>query len=119
VRERCQLLLEPGEEIRYIFPASSAVITVGPAVAPFYIVVTERSVVVLTARFLNRDRPDGVWARYARATRLGPMETSLGPAFDLGGVTFEVDEEYAAIVGAADAELDGPSTMPEDPLPGL
>jgi hypothetical protein len=31
----------------------------------------------------------------------------------------EVDEEYAAVVAAADAELDGPSGMPVDPFPQL
>jgi hypothetical protein len=31
----------------------------------------------------------------------------------------EVDEEYAAVVAAADTELDGPSGMPVDPFPQL
>lgn len=119
VRERCQRLLEPDERIRYLFPATSTVLPVGLAVAPFYVAVTDRSVVVLTARFLRRDRPDSVWARHPRTTRLGPLDTSLGPSFVLGDVTFEVDEEYAAIIGAADAELDGPAGLPEDPLPDL
>lgn len=118
-RQRCREFLEPGEQIRYVFPANSAVLTIGPAVAPFYIVVTQRSIVVLTASFLHRKRPNGVWARYPRTTKLGPMDTSLGPTFDLGGIAFEVDEEYAAVIGAADAELDGPSGLPEDPLPDL
>lgn len=118
-RERCQQFLQPGEEIRYVFPATSAVLPVGPAVAPFYVVITDRSIVVLTARFLRRARPDGVWARYPRSTRLGPLDTSLGPSFVLGDVIYEVDEEYAAVVGAADAELDGEAALPEDPLPDL
>jgi hypothetical protein len=118
-RERCQQFLQPGEEIRYVFPATSAVMPVGPAVAPFYIVITDRSIVVLTARFLRRSRPDGVWARYPRSTRLGPLDTSLGPSFVLGNVMYEVDEEYAAMVGAADAELAGEAALPEDPLPDM
>ncbi|MGH8774245.1 MAG: hypothetical protein ACRDWI_03420 [Jiangellaceae bacterium] len=119
VRERCQRLLAPGEQIRYLFPANSAVLPVGLGVAPFFVAVTDRSVVVLTASFLRRNRPDGVWARHPRNTRLGPLEMSLGPTFALGDVVFEVDEEYAAIIGAADAELDGPARLPEDPLPDL
>ena len=118
-RERCQQLLRPGEEIRYVFPAASAVLPIGLAVAPFYVVITDQSIVVLTAKFLHRSRPDAVWARYPRSTRLGPLDTSLGPAFVLGDVIFEVDEEYAAVVGAADAELDGETALPEDPLPDL
>jgi hypothetical protein len=31
----------------------------------------------------------------------------------------EVDEEYAAVVAAADAELDGSAGMPDDPFPQL
>jgi hypothetical protein len=118
-RDKCQQLLEPGEEIRYVFPATSAVLTIGPAAASFYIVVTDRAIVVLTARFLRRNQPAGVWARHPRSTRLGPLDTSLGPAFVLGNVVFEVDDEYAAIVGAADAELEGGDSLPEDPLPDL
>ena len=68
---------------------------------------------------LRRNRPDQVWGRFPRTTRLGPLESSLGPAFELGGMIFEVDEEYAAEVAAADAELEGPAGMPDDPFPQL
>jgi len=119
VRERCQELLEPGEQIRYLFPATSAVMSVGIAAAPFFVAVTDRAIVLITGKFLRRNRPDQVWERLPRNTRLGPLETSLGPAFDLGGMILEIDEEYAAVVSAADAELDGPAGMPDDPFPHL
>jgi len=91
----------------------------GIAAAPFFVAVTDRAIVLITGRFLRRNRPDQVWERFPRTTRLGPLETSLGPAFHLGGMILEVDEEYAAVVAAADAELDGPSGMPVDPFPQL
>jgi hypothetical protein len=119
VRKRCQELLEPGEQIRYLFPATSAVMSIGIAAAPFFVAVTDRAIVLITGKFLRRNRPDQVWERFPRKTRLGPLETSLGPAFHLGGMILEVDEEYAAVVAAADTELDGPSGMPVDPFPQL
>ncbi|HZY28663.1 MAG TPA: hypothetical protein VFE49_10470 [Jiangellaceae bacterium] len=119
VRERCQELLEPGEQIRYLFPATSAVMSIGIAAAPFFVAVTDRAIVLVTGKFLRRNRPDQVWGRFPRTTRLGPLESSLGPAFELGGMIFEVDEEYAAEVAAADAELEGPAGMPDDPFPQL
>ena len=119
VRERCQELLEPGEQIRYLFPATSAVMSIGIAAAPFFVAVTDRAIVLVTGKFLRRNRPDQVWGRSPRTTRLGPLESSLGPAFELGGMILEVDEEYAAEVAAADAELEGPAGMPDDPFPQL
>ena len=119
VRERCQELLEPGEQIRYLFPATSAVMSIGVVAAPFFVAVTDRAVVLVSGRFLRRNRPDQIWSRFPRSTRLGPLETSLGPAFALGGIIFEVDEEYAAVVAAADAELEGQAGMPDDPFPQL
>jgi hypothetical protein len=119
VRERCQELLEPGEQIRYLFPATSAVMSIGIAAAPFFVAVTDRAIVLITGKFLRRNRPDQVWGRFLRNTRLGPLDTSLGPAFELGGMILEVDEEYAAEVAAADAELEGPAGMPDDPFPQL
>ncbi len=119
VRASCQELLEPGEQIRYLFPATSAVMAIGIAAAPFFVAVTDRAIVLITGKWLRRNRPDRVWERFPRKTRLGPLETSLGPAFHLGGMILEVDDEYAAVVTAADAELDGPAGMPDDPFPQL
>ncbi|MGH8823148.1 MAG: hypothetical protein ACRDVN_01555 [Jiangellaceae bacterium] len=119
VRASCQELLEPGEQIRYLFPATSAVMSVGIAAAPFFVAVTDRAIVLISGRFLRRNRPDRVWERFPRSTRLGPLDTSLGPAFGLSGMIFEIDDEYAAIIGAVDAELEGPAGLPEDPLPDL
>lgn len=118
VRVRCQELLQPGEQIRYLFPATSTVLPVGIASASFFVAVTDRAIVLIGGRFLRRNQPDHIWQRFPRKTRLGPLDTSLGPAFDLGGMVLEVDEEYAAVVGAVDAELDG-NTVPDDPFPDL
>ncbi|WP_327085878.1 hypothetical protein OIE66_26485 [Nonomuraea sp. NBC_01738] len=114
VRDRCRTLLGHQEEIRYVFPALS----VGPpGLANFLIVVTDGAVSVLATRMLRSDRPVSVYATYPRATRLGPILP--GGLIELGTMTFEFDEEYAAVVGAADAEVFAPETLPLDPLPHL
>ncbi|GAA5053098.1 hypothetical protein HNP84_001376 [Thermocatellispora tengchongensis] len=116
VRERCRALLRPGDNIRYIFPALAVH---SPGVAHFLIAVTERSIVVISTRFFNRDQPESVYAVHPRHTRLGPLSLSLGPTIELGGTLFEIDEEYAAVVAAADAEVFAPEILPADPLPDL
>ncbi|MEU9832874.1 hypothetical protein AB0D67_15220 [Streptosporangium sp. NPDC048047] len=116
VRARCRALLPPGEDIRYVLPALS----VGsPGMATFLIVVSSRSIFVLSTRFFDRDMPTSVYATHARRTRLGPVEFSVGAAIELGGMVFEIEEEYAAVVSAADAEVFAPETLPPDPLPDL
>lgn len=116
IRERCRALLRPGEDIRYVFPVLSA----GPAgTAGFLIVVTDRSITVLATKMFSRIEPSGVWATYPRRTRLGPVELGAGPTIELGGMLFEVDDEYVAVVGAADAEAFSPGDLPRDPLPDL
>jgi hypothetical protein len=116
IRERCRALLRPGEDIRYVFPALST----GPAgSAGFVIVVTDRSVTVLSTKMFSRTEPSGVWATYPRRTRLGPVRFTAGPTIELGGIVFEVDEEYLAVVRAADAEAFSPGDLPRDPLPDL
>ena len=112
-RDRCRAFLEPGEELRYAFPASSVALgrsMVG--VAPFIVVVSDQHVTVLSCEWLRRDRPASVWARHPRATRLGPVDTTMTP-------TLEIDEEYLPVVAAADAELDAACGLPPDPLPDL
>ncbi|WP_433255482.1 hypothetical protein ACQPYK_14875 [Streptosporangium sp. CA-135522] len=116
VRARCRALLPPGEDMRYVLPALS----VGsPGMATFLIVVTDRSISVLSTKFFDQDAPTSVYATHARRTRLGPVEFSAGAAIELGGMVFEIDEEYAAVVCAADAEVFAPETLPPDPLPHL
>ncbi|MFI6295310.1 hypothetical protein ACIBEJ_27215 [Nonomuraea sp. NPDC050790] len=114
VRDRCRTLLGPGEQIRYVFPALS----VGPpGMANFLIVVTDGAISVLATRMLRNDRPVSVYATFPRATMLGPIMP--GSVIELGTMTFEFDEEYAAVVRAADAEIFAPETLPPDPLPDL
>ncbi|WP_440097790.1 hypothetical protein [Streptosporangium sp. H16] len=116
VRARCRALLPPGEEIHYVLPALS----VGtPVMATFLIVVTDRTICVMSTKFFDHDAPTSVYATHSRRTRLGPLEFSAGAAIELGGMVFEIDEEYAAVVAAADAEVFAPETLPPDPLPDL
>ena len=61
--------------------------------------------------------PVSVFAEFPRDTRLGPILT--GHVLELGSMVFEFDEEYAAVVSAADAEIFAPETLPPDPLPDL
>ncbi|GIH97164.1 hypothetical protein ACFFMN_27820 [Planobispora siamensis] len=113
---RCRAILPPGQEIRYILPALS----VGsPGMATFLIVVTDQAISVLSTKFFDRDVPTSIYATHARRTRLGPVEFSTGAAIDLGGMVFEIDDEYGAVVRAADAEVFAPETLPADPLPDL
>ncbi|GAA0931156.1 hypothetical protein [Nonomuraea longicatena] len=114
VRDRCRTLLGPDEQIRYVFPAHS----LGPpGMAGFLIVVTDSAINVLATRMLRNDRPVAVHATFPRATRLGPIHP--GSVIELGEMAFEFDEEYAAVVSAADAEVFAPETLPPDPLPEL
>lgn len=116
VRDRCRTLLGENEGIRYVFPALS----VGPpGMANFLIVVTDTAVNVLATRMLRSDRPVSVYATFPRETRLGPILHAPGPIIELGSMSFEFDEEYAAVVSAADAEVFAPETLPPDPLPDL
>jgi hypothetical protein len=116
VRDRCRTLLGAREEIRYVFPALS----IGPpGAAHFLIVVTGSGISVLATRMLRGDRPVSVHASFPRQTRLGPIMRAAGPVIELGSMVFEFDEEYAAVVAAADAEIFAPETLPLDPLPEL
>ncbi|GAA2880098.1 hypothetical protein GCM10010517_42610 [Streptosporangium fragile] len=116
VRARCRALLPPGEELCYVLPALSVS---APGMATFLIVVTDRSILVLSTKLFNRDAPTSVYATHSRRTRLGPVEFSTGVCIELGGMVFEIDEEYAAVISAADAEVFAPETLPCDPLPDL
>ncbi|WP_221621613.1 hypothetical protein [Rhodococcus sp. KBW08] len=52
-------------------------------------------------------------------TVLGPLDTASTPHFVVAGITYEIDEEYVAVVNAADAEITSPQDFPRDPLPNL
>ncbi|GAA3208503.1 hypothetical protein GCM10020216_010860 [Nonomuraea helvata] len=114
VRDRCRTLLGDQGEIHYVFPAVS---TVPTGTGNFLIVVTGSAISVLATRTLRSDRPVAVLAAFPRHTRLGPILP--GPIIELNSMTFEFDEEYAAVVAAADAEIFAPETLPPDPLPEL
>lgn len=116
VRDRCRTVLGHQGTIHYVFPALS----IGPpGAANFLIVVTDTAVSVLATRMLRGDRPVSVHASYPRQTRLGPIMQAPGPVIELGSMVFEFDDEYAAVVAAADAEVFAPETLPPDPLPHL
>jgi hypothetical protein len=115
VRERVRAFLEPGEEIRYLFPAMALM---GPHLGHFLVVVTDVSVTLVSTGGFSRTRPKSVWSRYPRDVRLGPVDTSAGPRFFLGGTYFEIDDEYVAVINAADAEAASADPLPPDPLPG-
>jgi hypothetical protein len=116
VRARCRALLPSGQDIRYVLPALS----VGPpGMAAFLVVVSDQAIHVLSTAFFDRNVPTAIHSTHARRTRIGPVEFSTGAAIELGGMVFEIDEEYAAVVHAADAEVFAPETLPPDPLPDL
>ncbi|MEU4574115.1 hypothetical protein ACBI99_04835 [Nonomuraea sp. ATR24] len=116
VRDRCRTVLGHRGAIRYVFPALS----VGPpGAANFLVVVTDLAVSVLATRMLRSDRPVSVHATFPRNTRLGPIRHGPSPVIELGDMLFEFDDEYAAVVAAADAEVFAPETLPLDPLPHL
>jgi hypothetical protein len=119
-RDRCRAFLQPGEELRYVFPATSVGLGRGiVGAAPFIVVVSDTQITVLSCEWLRHHRPASVWARHPRATRLGPVDTSMAPTLSIGDLVLEIDEEYLAVVQAADAELDGPERLPPDPLPDV
>jgi hypothetical protein len=116
IRQRCRELLPAGETIHYVFPVS---LVGSGGVANFMILVSDRFITVLATKVFSRYEPAAVWATHPRDTRLGPIEFAAGPRIRLGGTVFEVDEEYVAVVGAADTEAFSPGDLPRDPLPDL
>jgi hypothetical protein len=113
VRERCRTFLKPGEQIRYLFPAMVY------ASAPLIIVVTDSSVTVLSCSWFDRDKPKSIWGRYPRNIRLGPVDISSTPTFEIGTLVLEIDEEYVSVINTADAEIAEADFLPPDPLPDL
>ncbi|NYH78612.1 hypothetical protein FHR84_001937 [Actinopolyspora biskrensis] len=113
-RERVRDLLDPGEEIRYVFPAE----LVGSFLPDVVFVVSDRATVVLSTTALRRDRPRRVLSRNPRGARLGPVDTNTTPWFTFYGVHYHVDDDYVAVINAA-AEPSRGEGQPPDPLPDL
>ncbi|MFI0407621.1 hypothetical protein [Actinomadura sp. 3N508] len=114
LRERCREFLGIEEEIRYIFPAQAY-----GGGAGFIFVITDEQISVISTGAISRTTPKSVWGGYPRGSRLGPVETSTTPAFHFAGADFEIDDEYIAVVNAADAEIFDRDSLPKDPLPDL
>jgi hypothetical protein len=120
VRERCRALLQPDEDIHYLFPATSVQLGRGVVgVANFIVAVSGVRVTVLSCGWLRRYQPTSVWSRYPRAIQLGPVDTSMAPTISIGTLVLEVDEEYVSVIRAADAEISEGGFLPADPLPEL
>ncbi|QFG20706.1 hypothetical protein [Actinomadura sp. WMMB 499] len=114
LRQTCREFLGIDGEIRYIFPAQAR-----GGGAGFIFVVTDDRISVITTGALSRTRPKSVWGSYPRGTRIGPVETGAGASFLFAGGQFELDDEYVAVVNAADAEIFDRDSLPRDPLPDL
>jgi hypothetical protein len=119
VRERIRPFLAPGDEIRYLFPAQHFPAPTLETVAHVIVVVSRLAVTVVYSGYFSRTKPKSVLATFPRATRLGPIDMRLTPTFTLQGLYYEIDEEYVAVVNAADAELAEGGALPPDPLPDL
>ncbi|WP_409185502.1 hypothetical protein F9C11_15150 [Amycolatopsis sp. VS8301801F10] len=117
IRERCRGLLAEGDVVQYVFPATSLMVTMMAAHRNFLVVVTDRHVTVLACSAFRRWKPVSVWAQLPRSTELGPVEThpSLGPTVSFGDLVLEIDEEYVAVVRAADLER-SEDCLPKDPF---
>ena len=113
-RTAAREFLDPDDEIRYIFPAELIL----SARSSVLIVVSRKAVKVLSTGHWSRKVPRTIEAEYPRQTRLGPVTVHLGATFQLGGIRYELDEEYIAVLNAADLER-GAGELPADPLPDL
>ena len=109
-RAQCAALL-PGEDISYLFPVTS--LAAGRAATRSFLLAVTANWITLITVSMFRSRPTGIYARYNRDTRLGPLDTSLGPTIRLGPWVLEVADDYAAQVLAADAEIVVPD-YPDD-----
>ncbi|MFS2294285.1 MAG: hypothetical protein FWJ90_16595 [Actinomadura sp.] len=114
VRERCREFLGIEGDIRYVFPA-----TAYGGGAGFVFVVTDDQIAVISTGARSHSTPKSVWGSYPRGTRIGPVESGAGASFEFAGAVFEVDDEYVAVVNAADAEIFDRDSLPKDPLPDL
>ncbi|QPG92195.1 hypothetical protein I1G86_13705 [Rhodococcus qingshengii] len=115
VRERLRSYLDPDDEIRYVFPAD-VLMSAKPSVI---VVVSRKAITVFSTSFRSRKVPRSILTQFPRMTVLGPVDTASTPHFTAAGITYEIDEEYVAVVNAADAEITSPQDFPRDPLPNL
>lgn len=114
VRAAARAFLAADDEIRYIFPA-----TLVMSSRPYVVVVVSQRAVKVLAVGRWGGPPTSLEVEYPRQTRLGPVDSDFTePTFSLGGLRYEVDEEYVAVLNAADLER-GAGEMPPDPLPDL
>lgn len=119
-RRYCEALLDQGEQLRYVIPTLASGMGRAYSAFDYYLVVTDRRVLVIAGSMMRRGRPKEIELTYPRPTKLGPL-TDLGgitPTVEMGGRFFEISEEYVAVVAAADAEIDG-DALPDDPFPDL
>lgn len=84
-----------------------------------FFAVTRKTITILTTGYWSRKTPKSVVATTLRNHRLGPVETGTIPWFKFNGILYEIDDEYVAVVHAADAEIMRDAAKPEDPLPDL
>ncbi|WP_340683724.1 hypothetical protein LCL61_35120 [Amycolatopsis coloradensis] len=115
VRKRIKELLDPDDEIHYVFPAD----ILGSTNPSVFFAVTRKTITVLTTGYLSRKTPKRVVATTLRNHRIGPVDTATVPWFKFNGVDYEIDDEYISVVHAADAEIMRDGAKPEDPLPDL
>lgn len=114
-REQIRSHLDGDDEIRYVFPAG-VLMSVKPSV---FVVVSRKAITVLSTGMWSTKVPRAVVARLPRKTVLGPIEMQPTPCFTVAGIVYEIDDEYVAVVNAADAEITAPHDFPPDPLPDL
>jgi len=111
LRERSQPFLEPGEEVRHVFLAQA-----GPSPWLFalswlfafwmkyrIVVVTDRSVVLLSASPWVPAKPKELVARLPRSTTFGPLE-GVWAKTQIQGEKFYIHKRFHKDVEAADAE---------------
>ncbi|MEE6273991.1 hypothetical protein [Georgenia wangjunii] len=111
--ERFTPLLRRGESVRHVIPVMAEIMgVVSVSLNETCIVVTDERVLVVTGGLLRRGGPAKVDREFSRSTRLGPLDSALGPAITLGSVTYEIDDDAAPLVAVADAEL--ADSRPED-----
>lgn len=115
VRARLRSHLHPDDEIHYAFPAE-VLMSAKPSV---FVVVSRKAITVFSTSFRSRKVPRSILTQFPRMTVLGPVDTASTPHFTAAGITYEIDEEYVAVVNAADAEITSPQDFPHDPLPKL
>lgn len=109
VRERLRSYLDPDDEIRYLFPAD-VLMSAKPSV---FVVVSRRAITVFSTSFRARKVPRSILTQF-RERPFSAQSTRRPRALR---IPYEIDEEYVAVVNAADSEITSPQDFPHDPLP--